>query len=134
MKTIVKELLDEMLSITIFSKKILLKKAYEEMGISDANDVSSKLLFWQKAIYNPTLPKSKYRKEDKFLLEKGPIQERFNTFFEHCPIINELFVLEGHEVHYNSNLTKAEILEMQEYIDEHYKVPFHTKGFGTKYI
>ena len=134
MKAIIKKLLDELIGLTPLAESTLLNKAFEEMGISDAQDVAGKLLFWQKGIINPIVPPSENRKEDKLTLEIGPVQRRFKAFFEHNPIINELFVLENNSVTYSNNLTSEEIKAIQVYVDKHHLLPFHVRGLGTKYI
>lgn len=132
MRTIVKELLDEMLSITILPDKVLLKKAFDKMGVQEALTVPEGILFWQKALYNPKLPKFKDMKHNELIISEVD-RKRFKDFYKYSPLLAELFVLEEDEIHYNPNLSKKEITEMQVYIDQHYKVPFHVRGQGTIY-
>ena len=133
MKSTIKDILDDMIKNPV-SEMTVLKNAYEENGIPDANFVVGELLSWQKLIGHFMLDLFKNKTEDKILLSEELMRKRFNAFFEHSPALSEIFTLEDNEVRLSSTLTEEEIAEIRMYIGEHYKMSMHSKLGGTTYF
>lgn len=41
-----------------------------------------------------------------------------NTFFKHCPELNQIFELKEEVIYFNSNLSKKEQEEIRQFVDE----------------
>jgi hypothetical protein len=123
MKETIKEFLDELLIIgtTKIDKKIF-KKVFNLGDDQIFWSVKSDILEWQENIYFDVLYDGQF--PDYLLIEDYElVKKRYHLFFEHCPEVEELFLLnkEENKLSYNPALTPEEKREIVEYIITNFK-------------
>jgi len=103
-----------------FKSNILLAKAIENMEFTILSTAIGRLFKWQKYIL------LEYDHDDDYLLDKFLIdevsQKHYNSLFDYCPQLSEVFHLGGGEIKYNESLTEEDKEEIREYIHENYEI------------
>lgn len=122
MKTIIKELLDEMI---VFKKTMKLSNyltlADEHLKNWELSSCVGGLLLWNKFIAkNMILDRQRHTLE--YMLVTHEIDyKQFSTLFTYCPELNEIFILASDRIKFQPTLTEEERAEIRVYIETNYK-------------
>ncbi|WP_204344523.1 hypothetical protein [Psychroserpens algicola] len=123
MRQEITELFNEMIAyvrdINIELPERHLSKAFIEMKSPDFGLSTKSLIQWIKRI------KKDLRLE---IYEfKDVKQDKFESLFKYCPLLNDVFILNKNSIVWNETLTNEEILEIIDYVDINYQITLRVR-------
>lgn len=108
----------------VFFEKKILKKAAENMEVTDLIDCTWELKDWLKGIKFGMGDFDENFSYDYIILEE-PTTSRFVQFYKYCPDLKEIFVMEADKIKFNPKLSDEEKQEIIDFVDENYDPPIN---------
>lgn len=104
-----------------------LTKLNEIMDKDDIVSVTGQMLSWQKGLVEGRM-RSRNTNDGDQLIVGERAAARTKQFFECIPILDRIFVYENGVVDYQASLSEEDKKDIQNYVDEHYKVKVRLGG------